>query len=166
MLSVLVGSLIAALGTLIGLVAGKESKISEFRQVWIDELRHDLSEAISCSFAVARGSAQADSSLVDQQLDLLLIRIRLRLNAKEKLHRSLLVELGALRDKAEAGLNLGQQSALVSEVSQLVLKEEWDRVKTGEWKYRWLLTSAVGLAVLVLAVLARHFESTIGAYIK
>ena len=45
-------ALIAALVSVLGLIISKESKISEFRQAWIDGLRSDLAKLIGHTAAL------------------------------------------------------------------------------------------------------------------
>jgi hypothetical protein len=97
----IIAAAIAAFISLVGLIITKESKISEFRQAWIDALRADIAAIITHSHAVsgtwdeARSSSSDTAKWLDVQahvasLNEAWIRIKLRLNPTETSSISLL----------------------------------------------------------------------------
>ncbi len=85
----IVAAAIAATVSWLGLVISKETKISEFRQEWIDGLRKDIATLLGEAtqyHASVLGLAPTSSVLKINQL---MARIRLRLNLKEDNHQKL-----------------------------------------------------------------------------
>lgn len=153
------------------LVAGKESKVSEFRQAWIDALREDLAALFSNTRTLARAYQEfrappppeiakafgIDSTKITEvrhgAADTY-HRILLRLNPGQDDHRELRrllkVMINAQHEYMtnESG-NVEVPLAAVkaaAENAEAVLKTEWTRVKKGEIAYR----IAVGAAALML----------------
>lgn len=140
---------IAALVAFVISVLSKEHKISEFRQIWIDSLREDVSKFFSTTNILA-AMLQAKLKVVNasdrqktiedfcvEYRDLLIEseslcnRILLRLNDKE--HETLINGIQALETSFFHG-----QDVVIPEIQQLVcafrtlLKSEWTKVKKGE----------------------------------
>lgn len=170
-----IGPIIAAIvaGTIAFLVSvlTKEQKTSEFRQQWIDALRSDISQ-YTAETTELMAYARFHQSLPDKEkrdftsthfekvcnLRILKNRIILRLNRKEHQKIIGLIESYIQDIKQEAknqkDIPLMSQkeevsSALLKE-SQLLLKKEWRRVKSGESIY--MATKWASLAVLVFSI--------------
>jgi fumarate reductase subunit C len=164
----IIGASIAAVVALVGLVASKEQKTSEFRQTWIDELRNDL--AIYLSRINAAYDAKAASYPTGAELwtvvreDMTSMndasnRIRLRLNHKEKPSQDMLKTINEIDrlfipgDQAEKPHEIDVlQKRLVTEARE-VLKTEWNRVKRGEGFFlvtKWTAFVAVLFCVVLL----------------
>jgi hypothetical protein len=176
----IIAAAIAAFISLVGLIITKESKISEFRQAWIDALRADIATIITQSHAVSGAWDEAASSSdtakwLDVQahvvsLNEAWVRIKLRLNPREKSSIALLEALKEhekLYDAArEPGGSVPDFKALftvtdkISKATQVVLKEEWERVKRGERFYR---TSARLAGISVAAALVLLLMSALEA---
>jgi hypothetical protein len=145
----------------------KESKISEFRQNWIDGLRDDTSRFIGTWYHVA-----AELELVDPseyatrefwrsmksellELEILQSRIELRLNPDE--HRIAIAKVKFLANgESLTALNHDQRKAQIesfSETMQSILRDEWRRVKRGEETYRLVKTYSKWALVLCLLLL-------------
>ena len=167
-LAAIVAAVITALVSLLGLIISKETKVSEFRQAWIDALRQDVAILLANSVCMYEEANPPDGTPTEEwrarrASNLLGVneasfRIKLRLNPREAESQAVLKTLGeqaalfARRvepDKLEFGRLL---TRLVDEV-QLVLKTEWDRVRSGEPVYR----IARGLAVFATLVLVVFF---------
>ncbi len=152
----------------VGLILGKENKISEFRQAWIDALRSDLSALISHAHAMAgAGTASYDKTLDLWEtlredfvgLNIAATSIRLRLNPTEGPSKAILGTINAIEaifqpeHEGRRGDRLNiLEKELVSHGHDL-LKREWRRVKSGERVYRFacvgaLLVFAGGIAAL------------------
>lgn len=172
-----IATIVAALvgGTITYLVAvfTKESKVSEFRQTWIDGLREDTAKFIGIWYYVAAELELVPSeelttrdfwrSMKDEfmELEILQAKIQLRLNPKE--HAGVIEQLTFLaRGESFTGLTHDQRTTEIGAFSddiQVILKSEWDRVKRGEATYRvvkrgsmWALATALLLLLIFGAV--------------
>jgi hypothetical protein len=157
----IIAAIIAAFISLLGLIISKENKVSEFRQAWIDALRAEIAAVITHGHAVHGAylaefenksalwqNAQAD--FVD--LNEAWAKIRLRLNPKEQSSVAILRALdeyeGLFQSRGTPDftkLELTDHKLL--ETTNIVLKEEWRRVKRGEFVYRGA-TIIAGLFVI------------------
>ncbi len=146
--------MIAAVITFLVAVFTKESKVSEFRQQWIEALRDDISELISNFFYVAHEYEQLSNSADRSNAPIILDRIKpelmaihrvyarieMRLNPKE--HQEFLniltefVKLSEYASKSAADKDAASRKMI--NASQKVLKAEWQVVKSGEATYRWV----------------------------
>lgn len=149
-----IGSIIAAaiagLVVFISTVLTKEQKTSEFRQVWIDELRKDISHYISGTIEIAslyqhkKQKGDNESKFLDdnfkliQELQAIEYRILLRLNPAE--HSSLISKIKSFRanilaieqnNQSSRQLEIALVDALTDDCKK-ILKDEWERVKQGE----------------------------------
>ena len=168
-----VGSIIAAaiagLVVFISTVLTKEQKTSEFRQVWIDELRKDISQFIAgVTEVVALHKSKVqdleaykkfldDNFKVIQELETLSHRIVLRLNPTEHVELTDLVK--NFRKKMLKAYQQPdretQEERLTRELlgaTRQVLSSEWKRVKQGEPTFR--LVKKGGLIAMVTLLLA------------
>ncbi|MDZ5458013.1 hypothetical protein [Azohydromonas lata] len=157
----------------LGIIISKENKTSEFRQEWINELRNDISSFLATANIIRRFVSWGARNLSEEkksgaitdfvapkhaELSEVRHKIRLRLNPKEDDHIELIGSIESIVDLlmpgkplgAAQGLYFDQFQAAVVASSQVILKEEWQRVKRGEpWFYR-LKWSALTLVVLTL----------------
>jgi hypothetical protein len=172
-------SILAALFTsslaLLGLTVGKDSKVSKFRQQWIDGLHADVSEFLATvqhvfGFRVIehfKGDDKDHKISADerykamQRTNELSSRIRLRLDPEKPLSKKLTAEMKRLRDIAHDSslieTDLLLQAHVVEECTSALLDEAWERVKKGERKYRvciWISGLTLGLSVVALFVLS------------
>lgn len=166
----------------IGLVISKENKISEFRQTWIDELRKDISDYISYiekhefyfTYTSKIDKENGGSGVLNKEgLDLYLreshivislyTRIVLRLNRNK--HKDILEILGETNKSYSTSVynpnyysnnrDLSKYNAALRDKSEILLKNEWERVKKGEpWfrvtKYAVLVVIAIFVLLLLL----------------
>ncbi|MEX5593389.1 hypothetical protein [Pseudomonas orientalis] len=129
-------------------ILSKDQKTSEFRQLWIDALRQDVSR-LSGVLHMLIGMSNIISEQTDDQKANFLVsskdnliemvdlvtRIRLRLNIKEHVVLlALLDEVSNSKDMSRQAME-SQIEAVVTEV-QKILKNEWARVKRGERSFR------------------------------
>lgn len=149
------GSLVAAIVSLVGLLITNQSKISEFRQKWIDALREDITSLVACALEIR----QVDGTNEDHVNSLLLkiqevtTRIVLRLNPAEKESQAIVSAMNDLRQTIHSKSTFKQVDAkanALTAVTGILLKKEWTRVKTGEFVYRWTFR-ALGAAIVILA---------------
>ncbi|NBB33148.1 hypothetical protein [Pseudomonas sp. BC115LW] len=142
----------------------KDQKVSEFRQLWIDALRSDVSKLVGIlqmligvsEVVKRRGKEQAYDFLISVKGELidvnnLITSIRLRLNVNEHVVLlKLLSEVGIHnplgKEESEA-----QIEKLVVE-AQKILKDEWRVVKRGEWSFRILKFASACIFLSGLAV--------------
>jgi hypothetical protein len=157
----LAGALVATLASLIGLVISKESKISEFRQAWIDALRNDISELLgilTLLYQTNTAASKEEKHRIALLIGTLNSRILLRMNMAETESKSVRDALFAVHQAADSviavasGLdssNTAEWTAKTAQglhslkaakdealkASQTLLKNEWERVKAGERLY-------------------------------
>lgn len=157
-------AVVAAMVAFLGLVISKESKVSEFRQAWIDELRADLAALITNANLI-RGAAglsyeskkQAFESVSDFFLDFnrAASSIRLRLNPTERRCVAVLKAIEELEGTMAASpidVDACVKNELVLlRVAQKLLKIEWGRVRRGEFVFvcsKWV----IGLSTASLVI--------------
>jgi hypothetical protein len=153
-------SLIAAMAgaavAIIGVVVAKDTKVSDFRQAWIDALRDDVARL--CSLAAAslreRKAPKMDLDkvrIIADEFTHLLNRVRLRLDLKqgkkkkhgEELNEAIVALLKVCTDDAASFDQLEEALNRVSKSAAVVLDTAWRRVKRGETRFLWVLWSAV-----------------------
>jgi hypothetical protein len=161
-------ALIAGLVSLLGLIISKEQKVSEFRQAWIDSLRDDIATIIArvnaihgAMLAGYPNPAERWKVIKDDFIGIneAAARAKLRLNPKEEGPAKSV--LGILEEQ-ETIFNSGAapdfvrlaalEKKLVAE-AQILLKQEWKRVRSGELTYR-IARIAAALVVATAIVLA------------
>lgn len=157
----IIAAVIAAVISLLGLVISKENKVSEFRQAWIDALRAEIAAVITHAHAV-HGAYLAkfqDNAALWQNVRVDFVglneawaKIRLRLNPKEQSSIAILRALDEHEGLFPNGgtpdfSKLGVADRKLLEATNIVLKEEWRRVKHGEFVYRGA-TIFAGLLVI------------------
>lgn len=164
---------IAALASVLGLIISKESKVSEFRQNWIDGLRGNIAELIGHAAALQAVKLMDVGS--NDRLSISLAhffgvneaasKIRLRLNPKKDSHEPLLKALEKhesffskpVEDFDHDGIEKAEEALVLQ--GQILLKSVWEEVKVGEFTYRvsracfiiLLIASIVALVILTLA---------------
>lgn len=141
------------------LIASKESKISEFRQAWIDAVREDLAILFASTRVMLRAAHEAASAIGAQQGQFpkekvadarhnaaeTYHRVRLRLNAGQTDHKNLrdflhkmmndLQSFASNRDGISAA-DVTMSVEVAAMYAESVLKNEWEAVKKGEAAYR------------------------------
>jgi hypothetical protein len=150
-----VAAIITAIVSFLSLIISKEQSVSEFRQQWIDALRNDIAIIVGRVIAI-QGESIAKHQDEEKLRDSLkknwtgfhrvIVRIRLRLNPKEDRKEekqatkdvlTALDELESIFGSAKPRFDLLQPliKTLVDN-AQVILKENWDRVRDGELVYR------------------------------
>lgn len=167
-------AMIAGLVSLLGLVIGKEQKVSEFRQAWIDELRQCVVNylvyinAISDALRMHKAGSPLDEKiLLDNYKNLNEANhgINLRVNEDEAPAKALLEAMATFESLANANAQLTPENIRVAEknfvkASKDLLKFEWKRVKRGEGIYVWTKRVIAVSVVLMLALLIYMFEQS------
>jgi len=139
--------------SLLGILITNQSKVSEFRQKWIDALRDDASMLITHTLVIhaAKVGDSVDESF--SQIYQTTARIRLRLNPDEPQTIAVITAMNHMRDANHTEVpteftELNLRIGAFTEKVQIVLKREWRRVKFGEPLYRWTF-AAIAVAMLV-----------------
>ena len=114
----------------------RSSVVSSNRQRWIDALRDELAEFLAeRDLLTAKKSDAVQDPVAIRASSSRLIRLfhqlQLRLNPKEQDHARILELASQLAGRPSGPLEDGMVDELV-ELSQTVLKREWDRVKAGD----------------------------------
>lgn len=138
-------AVLAGVVSIVGLVITKENKISEFRQLWINDLRNSLVKLsknmfiLQCMHAenAPRAGITNQSINVKESISEVYLRINKLNPNKEELKLIDVIEeldyfIGAYGNKDYNDLDKKLIHASAS-----VLKSEWTRVKNGEKKYRF-----------------------------
>ncbi|MGA7199182.1 MAG: hypothetical protein WBQ45_18560 [Roseiarcus sp.] len=141
-LGALATAIVAAVAGITAAAIAHSAKISEFRQAWINALRDDIAtyfkELDGIHFYVGKLLKSTDSARAEEfeqqkyearvRLMLVYYRIKLRLNMKESLHRSLIEKLkGFWVVETTVADQSKVDEAMI--VAQTLLKEEWDVTK-------------------------------------
>lgn len=158
---------IAGLVSLLGLVIGKEQKVSEFRQAWIDELRKCVVSylvhinAICDALRLARAGKAIDDVALLANYKLLNEAshgITLRVNPSEEPAKALLKSMSEFESISQSNSNLTPEKIRelekgFIESSQKLLKFEWKRVKKGEANFVWTKRIVYVIILVMLAFL-------------
>lgn len=167
-------AIIAGFVSILGLIIGKEQKISEFRQAWIDDLRkcmiaylvqiNAIADAIR---ARAQPGAPNTTAIIDsyKALNEASHGIVLRINPTEKPAKALLQSMEAFESLAAINANLTPNNIRAAEekyveASKDLLKYEWKRVKRGERTYvvsKYMVIICIIIMVLLMAYLWRTY---------
>ncbi|MEH8021119.1 hypothetical protein [Rheinheimera metallidurans] len=178
---VMAAAIIAGVFSYINLISLKESKVSEFRQSWINDLRKEIAEYTSSvrtlieklrhenhgQFISKQAFMAKKNSHIELYNDILNSKnsILLRINDKEKEQKikdindrflSLVEEVHNDFESAELGDAEEKIGSLINQSREL-LKYEWDRARDGEKGYRTAKKTAlatVGLSIIFLVVVA------------
>lgn len=174
---------------LLGLIITKESKISEFRQAWIDALRTEIAgllASINLSIMIlkeADGISIKDSDALSPEAQLhlattlreantALYTIRLRLNPVEQDSANILKALDEIEklsndaDALAASLVSGRADEIERTLvfqAKIVLSAEWKRVKSGEpyFQVTRMVAAALAIAVALIVTLQAIFPPQI-----
>jgi hypothetical protein len=166
-------AIIAGLVSLLGLIIGKEQKVSEFRQAWIDDLRKCMIDYLVNINAICdavrmkkSGRSIDDASLMENYKNLNSANhgITLRVNDDEKESNNLLKSMRDFESIASSNDTLTPDQIRNIEESYIaasknLLKFEWTRVKRGEKIFvrtKW----AVGIAIACMFALLMFFWAT------
>ena len=172
---------VTALASMLGLIISKESKVSEFRQAWVDALRAEMStyltnlEYVRTAFKIERATLEERLSDVGPHLNVLnnaYFMISLRLNPNEPHARRILEcmdEFEALVAAENAMENAFDDNAAGDvekrflAASKLLLKMEWDRVKKGELTFQIakIVSFVIIIVLVILGVIAESVRPSV-----
>lgn len=169
----LVVAFIAGSFSLIGLVASKEQKVSEFRQAWIDALRIDVGDLIANANIIHAELLKLAEEQMPNKVEFLkrtrdnylatnraTTKIVLRLNLSERESGELISAIRKLEELvtrdiltlSDTAKELNSINLEVELRASVVLKNEWERVKKGE-KIFQIITRAA-MVLIILSVIA------------
>src|ERR1035437_480359 len=178
----IIAAVIAGIISLLGLIISKETKVSEFRQAWIDSLRAEVAAVITHAQAV-HGAYLAkfiDKPTLWQNvredcvgLNEAWAKVKLRLNPREPKSTDILSALEEHEsvfqpdkdqpDKEPAFENLDAAEKKLLAATKIVLREEWRRVKWGEPMYRGATLFAGVLVIVGFLLLWKSFGYSLGS---
>lgn len=151
----LVVGVIAALVNGMQLIVGKENKVSEFRQDWINDQRVDLAKAIAAAEAIRR-TTEPDK-LVERLsgFDEAHARIELRENPIKPEWTAVRAALDELRKEilsaSPAEDRIAAHRLAILDASRPPLKDNWTTVKQGEtWFSVFKIAYATMITILIL----------------
>ena len=174
----IVAAIIAGAVAFFSLIITKEQSVSEFRQQWIDELRNDIAIIVGLVYRIHGESIskdQDDPKILWGRLkryftrfNRVIARIRLRLNPHEDRKEEkqatkdvlkALDELEAIFGSEEPQYDrLPRLSKKLVTDAQVILKQNWNRVRAGEPIYQG--TKWMGLALAVGAGIYELYKMT------
>jgi len=164
--AVIVAAVVAGFVAFLSLIISKEQTVSNFRQQWIDDLRKDVAEiaalvsGIYLEWLAKRGQDQTQlwervktdlTGLIE-----LMARVRLRLNPDEKRKTegpatravlSALAEIESVFDGGHEFRKLNSFLTRLTEGTQVILKENGKRVRSGEPVYKTTKWATFGFAL-------------------
>lgn len=166
-------ALVAGFFSFLNMISAKESRVSEFRQQWIDGLRNEMADlyaSIQESIYLVGHKPDPDNEAAAIESEKQYLRavwysrvnftkIILRFNPSdvdvESTHESKIISLMlAANDCFVEGDFSGAADAISSarDATAALLKSEWERVKAGELVYRRARTAALRLVVIASAM--------------
>ena len=161
-------AIIAGLVSLLGLIIGKEQKVSEFRQAWIDELRKCLVAYLvninaACDLLrLKKAGENIDSAALLLNYKLLNEAshgITLRINHSEEPSQVLWRSMNDFECLAKSTSDLTPENIKRLEdkfilAAKELLKFEWKRVKRGEATFVWTKRVIILILLCLLAFFA------------
>ncbi|MBT2244567.1 hypothetical protein JQK15_13565 [Sphingobium sp. BHU LFT2] len=163
-IATVVAAFIAATVAAATLISAKESKVSEFRQDWIDEQRKDLATAIAATLAYFNADAAKERSTFMKEFFEARMRIELREKPTDHEWTRVRVAVACLGNMMLHGKldmhKVRQAERIIICNSRPVLKQHWETAKNGERFYKgikWTFLIGVG-ALVALGVLLAIFQ--------
>ncbi|EJD6584497.1 hypothetical protein M0L63_RS17485 [Providencia rettgeri] len=157
-------AILAGVVSIVGLVISKEGKISEFRQLWINDLRSSLIKLNKNMFLLQEMHIKEmhESEIMNQKANVkesiseVYLRINMSKPNKEEIDLINIIESikSQLTHIPKLGLFECYETELTNK-SASVLKREWKRVKKGEVIYRfwtYIFTSMFFITILYLII--------------
>ena len=184
----IIAAIITGVVSFLSLIISKEQSVSEFRQQWIDALRKDIAIIVGRVIAIHGESIVKHKDNQDELwarlkgeltgFNRVIVRIRLRLNPNEKgekegpATKAVLDTLEKLKSVfASPKPQFHELDCLVNTLvdnSQVILKENWDRVRDGEPVYQeakrntWIAVKVfAGLGVVAASLYGLHWFKVI-----
>lgn len=137
-LGTVIGSLI---GIFISFLLGRAQAISTFRQDWINSLRDVFSDVLLQAEVFTDVAYQDNEEAYREKVELLkaIYKAKVFLNLKEEPSQKLIRQIEALPDeymgKTGGSKEFKSNRHEIEALMRTILKEEWDRVRDGEFKW-------------------------------
>jgi hypothetical protein len=165
-------ALVGALVSFVGIILSKEQRVSEFRLSWLEALRDDISSLIARALAIHAAhrneggppvaNSQMGMRLIEDFLEInkVSVRIRLRLNPRKETHKPVILLMNEIEGLFGKGIEkapfqqIDDLTTRVTNASQQLLRSVWEEVKNGEPAFRVTKWTALGVAIIALALLA------------
>ena len=165
-------TLVGASVSFVGIILSKEQRVSEFRLSWLEALREDIACLIARALAIheknrnAVGYLASDSPLGMKlsedflEINKVSVRIRLRLNPNKEAQKAVILlldeseKLFAMDIEKNPFGQIDDLTTRITSASQKLLRSVWDEVKRGEPAFQMAKWTALGIALLALALLA------------
>lgn len=133
-----------AIISIVTLIVGRGSKISELRQAWINDQRTDFGKWAAAALALARNQAATSRAADLNALEEAAFRIRLRENPRKKEWKPVIDKMDAVRVSllgvtTGATVDVFSDLTSIAELSQDRLKNDWNKVRFGELGYRIMI---------------------------
>ncbi|WP_372943251.1 hypothetical protein [Shewanella sp.] len=189
--NIIVPIVVAFIGFLVAVttaVIAKEQKVSEFRQAWIDSLRNESSELIGIAYSLTVQMEKIKSIKKDKKNNKEILHGDL--NDAYLLRLELYIKLRSLSSKIILRLNIDEHEELIKSLNDLnsihledidpevqflqlnnlksllqpILKSEWEKVKKGEFIFRFMqntgkILSFSMLTVFFIIIISSYFPS-------
>jgi len=141
------------------LIAGKENKISEFRQAWVDAQRSDLATATAAAYTYHSYNDPDKRAACKAEFMSSATRVSLREKPDGREWIEVLTSLSALQSMIESGnfdsTIFTNAAQVISTKSRVPLKRHWITVKKGEKGYVTFKNAFIGaLAAICIIILA------------
>ncbi|NJR80595.1 hypothetical protein [Sphingomonas corticis] len=141
-----------AIVSLLALIVGRGSKISELRQAWINSQRADLADFGAAALSLASQRSKDRTADFDK-LEAAAYRVRLRENPRKREWLPVIERMDVIRAELVAngakGVDVLPRLIEIGDIAQDRLKKDWNKVRFGEPADRWLLV----LLVVLIGVL-------------
>lgn len=142
--SITAAVIFGAIISIVTLIIGRGSKISELRQAWINDQRTDFSKWAAAALALARNQPATSRAAEFNALEEAAFRIRLRENPRKKEWKPVIDKMDQVRTALlaaapNATIDIFPNLITVADLSQDRLKKDWNKVRFGEPGYRLLI---------------------------
>lgn len=139
--SITAALIFGAIISIITLIIGRGSKISELRQAWINDQRADFGKWAAAALALARNQPATSRAADLNALEEAAFRIRLRENPRKKEWQVVITKMDAVRTTLltaapNATVEIFEDLKQIADRSQERLKKDWNKVRFGELGYR------------------------------
>ncbi|AXO20064.1 hypothetical protein AB7W88_06080 [Providencia vermicola] len=161
-------AIVAGAVSIVGLVINKENKVSEFRQIWINDLRKNLVSIITIIYqikTITPSKVRDKETIISheekleklkEQLTRTKYEITLRIHKENMTNdeEMLIKYLNSICTKTLKGVKNDDDIDNFIKHSSTVLKTEWEKVKKGENKYIFWSRAFSTLFFIVLIAIA------------
>jgi hypothetical protein len=151
---------ITAIVGIFTLIINRGTKVSELRQVWINDQRADFGKWAAAALSLARNLSVTSRAADFAMLEEAAYRIRLRENPGKREWALVLQQMDAVREKllanASTPFDVFPDVKDIADEASIRLKKDWNKVRRGEAGYKTLvfLFPALFAALLVMTVWA------------